>query len=82
MSVTAQCASCDANERLLVQAFPPGVSVADRVPADQALCTAGVACQLSLPAGDYQLVVWSDEAQLTSTQVTLSASASATVTMN
>jgi hypothetical protein len=82
MSVTAECASCVAGERLLVQAFPPGVDTADRVPADQALCTAGVACQLALPAGDYQLVVWSDEAQLTSTQVTLSAGAPATVTMN
>jgi len=82
MSVTAECASCLADERLLVQAFPPGVDIADRVPADQALCTAGVACQLALPAGDYQLVVWSDEAQLTTTQVTLSAGAPATVTMN
>lgn len=82
MSVTAECASCAAAERLLVQAFPPGVDIADRVPADQALCTAGVACQLALPAGDYQLVVWSSAALLTTTQVTLSAGASATVTMN
>lgn len=82
MSVTAQCASCLADERVLVQAFPPGVDTADRVPEDQALCTAGVACQLALPAGDYQLVVWSAEEQLTSAQVTLSAGAPATVTMD
>jgi hypothetical protein len=82
MSVTAQCASCAAGERLLVQAFPPAVDVADRVPADQALCSAGQACQLVLPAGDYQLVVWSAAARLAATAVTLSAGAPATVTMN
>lgn len=82
MSVTAECASCAAGERLLVQAFPPGVDIADRVPADQALCEAGAACEMALPAGAYQLVVWSDTERLTSTEVTLSAGAPTTVTMN
>jgi len=82
MGVTPECASCAAGQRLLVQAFPPGVDVADRVPADQALCSAGDTCQLALPAGDYQLVVWSDAMQLTTTQVTLAAGAAISVTMN
>lgn len=82
MSVTPECASCAAGQRLLVQAFPPSVDTADRVPSDQALCSAGAACQLALPPGDYQLVVWSDTAQLATTQVTLAAGTPATVTMN
>ena len=82
MSVTPECGSCAAAERLLVQAFPDGVDVGDRVPADQALCQPGVPCQLALPAGRYQLVVWSAEAQLTSQSVTLAAGASTPVSMN
>jgi hypothetical protein len=81
MSVTPVCATCSADQRLLVQAFPPG-DAADRVPSDQALCQAGVPCQFSLPPGAYQLVVWSDTAQLTSAQATLAAGTPTTVTMN
>jgi hypothetical protein len=81
MTVTAVCATCQADQRLLVQAFPPGVAD-DGVPLDQALCQPGVACQFSLPAGDYRLVVWSDTAQLTSAQATLAAGTTATVTVN
>jgi hypothetical protein len=58
-SLTTSCAACAPGERLLVQAFASGVERADRVPVDQALCTAGAACQLSLPAGAYEMVVWS-----------------------
>jgi hypothetical protein len=79
MSVTADCASCVGDQRLLVQAFPSGADVASRVPADQALCLPGVACQLALPAGDYQLVVWSEASQLASTAVTLTPGVVATV---
>jgi hypothetical protein len=79
MAVTPECAACAPNERLLVQAFPAGVDISDRVPKDQALCQAGQSCQLSLAAGDYQLVVWTETAQLTSTQVTLSAGSSVPV---
>lgn len=82
MSVTAECTGCAAGERLLVQAFPPEVDTADRVPADQALCSAGTACQLALPPGDYQLVVWSASARLSTSDVTLAAGAPATLTMN
>ncbi len=82
MAVTPECATCAPEQRLLVQAYPAGVDFSDRVPSDQALCQAGVSCQLSLPAGDYQLVVWSEEAQLTSTPVTLAAGASTIVSMN
>jgi hypothetical protein len=82
MSVTPECAACTAGQRLLIQAFPTNVDLADRVPADQALCQSGVACQLALPPGEYQLIVWSDTAQLTSAQVTLASDSPATVTMN
>jgi hypothetical protein len=82
MAVTPTCASCAAGERLLVQAFPPLVDISDRVPSDQALCQAGASCELALPAGDYQLVVWSEAAQLTSATVTLSAGTSIPVSMN
>jgi hypothetical protein len=82
MTVTPECASCAPGERLLVQAFPPGADTAVRVPADQALCAPGAGCELSLPPGDYQLVVWNESEQLTTTQVTLAAGAAATVTMN
>jgi hypothetical protein len=43
MSITPECATCQAGQRLLVQAFTPG-DTSDRVPADQALCQPGVAC--------------------------------------
>jgi len=79
MAVTPECAACAPEERLLVQAFPAGVDIADRVPKDQAICQAGQSCQLSLRAGDYQVVVWTETAQLTSTQVTLSAGSSVPV---
>lgn len=82
MSVTLDCASCEADQRLLVQAFPPEVDTADRVPADQALCRAGASCQLVLPAGDYQILVWTDTAQLTSTTVTLAPGVAAAVSAN
>ncbi|HTV22270.1 MAG TPA: hypothetical protein VMG12_26460 [Polyangiaceae bacterium] len=82
MSVTPECATCMAGQRLLVQAFPPAVDTADRVPADQVLCAAGDTCQLALPPGDYQLVVWSEAEQLGTTQVTLAAGTPTTVTMN
>lgn len=81
MSVTPECAACQADQRLLVQAFAPG-DIGDRVPDDQALCQPGVPCQLSLPPGDYQLVVWNDTEQLTTAQVTLAAGTPSTVTMN
>jgi hypothetical protein len=82
MSVTPQCSACATDSRLLVQAFPEGVDVADRVPMDQALCRAGSPCQLALPAGEYRLIVWNAEAQLTSQAVTLAAGVSTTVSMN
>lgn len=81
MTVTPECAACAAEERLLVQAFPPG-DISERVPADQALCRPGAACQLVLAPGDYQLVVWSDTAQLTSAQVNLAAGVPAMLTAN
>jgi hypothetical protein len=56
--------------------------ISDRVASDQALCLAGTPCQLSLPAGDYQVVIWSAVAQLASKQVTLAAGAPVAVTMN
>ncbi|MEY2935714.1 MAG: hypothetical protein RL033_6463 [Pseudomonadota bacterium] len=82
MSVTPECSACTSESRLLVQAFPEGVDFADRVPVDQALCRSGSPCQLALPAGQYRLVVWSAEAQLTSQAVTLTAGVSTTVSMN
>jgi len=81
MAIPPDCSTCAPNERLLVQVFPEG-DISDRVPADQALCAAGAACQLSVPAGDYQIVVWSEDAQLTSKAVALSAGASTTVSMD
>jgi hypothetical protein len=82
MAITPECVVCAPEERLLVQAFPAGVDISDRVPRDQALCLAGESCQLSLPAGEYQLVVWSETAQLTTAQVTLAAGSSIPVSMN
>lgn len=82
MAVTPACSSCASDERLLVQAFPVDVDLSDRVPVDQALCLAGSTCQLAMPAGAYQLVVWSESAQLTSKVVTVAAGTTATVNMN
>jgi hypothetical protein len=61
-TVTANCASCTPGQRLLVQAFPQGVDRTDRVPVDQALCGAGEPCQMVLPSGTYQLVIWNETA--------------------
>jgi hypothetical protein len=72
-SLTSTCAACDPAQRLLVQAFPVGVDPADRVPLDQALCTTGAACELELPAGSYEMVVWSEGARLGTTRVDLGA---------
>lgn len=79
-SLTATCASCSADQRLLVQAFPAGTETADRVPSDQALCAAGAACQLVLPAGMYQMVVWGPDSLVGSSEVDLTASDAAAVT--
>jgi len=80
-TITATCAACAAGQRLLVQAFPAGIDVADRAPTDQALCQAGTECQLALPAGAYQVVVWSEAARLGSAEVDLSGAMSASVTL-
>jgi hypothetical protein len=80
-SLTPGCASCTSGQRLLVQAFPGGVDTSDAVPTDQALCAAGVECQLVLPAGPYQVVVWSESARLGSTLVDLSTAAGASVAL-
>jgi hypothetical protein len=82
MAVTPGCASCAPGERVLVQAFPPLVDVSDRVPSDQALCQVGASCQLALAAGDYQLLLWSEAAQLATASVTLTAGVSIPVSMN
>jgi hypothetical protein len=79
MIVTAQCSSCAAGERLLIQAFPAEVEATDRVASDQALCAPGSQCQLVLPAGAYQVVVWSETAQVGTAEVELAASAPAIV---
>lgn len=78
-SVTATCAACAAGERLLVQAFPAGSERADRVPVDQALCNAGEACQLALPPASYDIVLWSESAEVGVGTVDLQASATAAV---
>jgi len=80
-TVTATCAACTAGQRLLVQAFPTGIDVADRVPTDQALCQAGAGCQLVLPAGGYQVVVWSETARLGSAEVDLSSATAGAVSL-
>jgi hypothetical protein len=78
-SVTANCSACTDGQRLLVQAFPAGIDVSDRVPVDQALCGAGATCQLALPAASYQMVVWSESAKLGSADVDLSSGTSASL---
>lgn len=80
-SVTASCAACTSAQRLLVQAFPAGIDRADRVPVDQALCAAEAACQMVLPPGAYQLVVWSEDALVGSTEADLAASDSVAITL-
>ena len=79
MLVTPECAACAAGERLLVQAFPAGTDAGDRVASDQALCAPGISCQLVLPAGVYQLTIWSETAQVGTAEVELAATAPATV---
>jgi hypothetical protein len=78
-SVTATCAACASGERLLVQAFPAGSDRTDRVPVDQALCSAGEACQLALPPAAYDVVLWSESAEVGVSTVDLQASATAAV---
>ncbi len=73
-AVTINCASCSAAQRLLVQAFPAGIDRTDRVATDQALCDAGARCQLVLPPGPYQLVVWNETALVGEGAVELSGS--------
>jgi hypothetical protein len=72
-SLTATCAACDPAQRLLVQAFAAEVDRADRVPLDQALCTTAAPCELVLPAGPYEMAVWSETALLGTTSVDLGA---------
>jgi hypothetical protein len=78
-SVTPMCASCTPGERLLVQAFPAGTDRSDRIPVDQALCVAGEACQLVLPAARYDIAVWSETAAVGVSQADLQASDTATI---
>jgi hypothetical protein len=80
-SVTPNCSGCASGQRLLVQAFPAGVDVTDRVPVDQTLCAAGATCQMALPAASYQMVVWSESARVGSMDVDLSASTSANLSL-
>ena len=80
-TVAVTCAACSAGQRLLVQAFPAGIDVADRVPTDQALCPQGTDCQLVLPAGAYQVVVWSEAARLGSAEIDLSGATSGSVSL-
>jgi hypothetical protein len=78
-AVTASCAACAPGERLLVQAFPAGTDRTDRVPLDQALCSAGQPCQLVLPPASYDIAVWSQSAAVGVSTVDLQASDAATV---
>jgi hypothetical protein len=78
-TLTATCGTCSAGERLLVQAFPAGSDRADRVPVDQATCSAGEPCQLELPPAAYDVVVWSENAELGVSTVDLQANIAAAV---
>ena len=78
-SLTPTCAACSAGERLLVQAFPAGLDSGDRIATDQALCAAGSECQMVLPPGAYQVVVWSEATRLGTTQVDLTSATSAAI---
>jgi hypothetical protein len=80
-TVTAGCASCTPGQRLLVQAFPQGVDRTDRVPVDQALCGASEACQMVLPSGTYQLVIWNETALVGTSDVDLSSASAAAVSL-
>jgi len=80
-TVTATCGTCTASERLLLQAFPAGIDRTDRIPLDQATCSAGAACQLALPAGAYDVVVWSESAEVGVGTADLQTSAAATVSV-
>ncbi|HVZ34115.1 MAG TPA: hypothetical protein VG963_16930, partial [Polyangiaceae bacterium] len=80
-SLTLSCGSCMSGQRLLLQAFPAEVDISDRIPTDQTLCAAGDTCQVVLPAGPYQVVVWSDTERLGSAAVDLSASSSGNVSL-
>lgn len=78
-AVTASCAACQPGERLLVQAYPAGTDRTDRVPLDQALCTAGEPCQLVLPPASYDIAVWTESAAGGVSAVDLQANDAATV---
>ncbi|HEU4578642.1 MAG TPA: hypothetical protein VFS67_10325 [Polyangiaceae bacterium] len=80
-SLTPNCAACSSGERLLVQAFPAGLELSDRIASDQALCVAGAECQMVLPPGSYQVVVWSEAARLGTAQVDLSTAVSAAISL-
>jgi hypothetical protein len=80
-SLTATCGACSSGERLLVQAFPAGVDSGDRVPTDQALCAAGSECQMVLPPGAYQVLVWSEATRLGTEQVDLTSATSAAISL-
>jgi hypothetical protein len=79
-SLTTECAACDPGQRVLVQAFAADSDRADRVPLDQALCTTGAPCELVLPAGSYEMVVWSETAPLGTSRVDLGAADTAAIT--
>ena len=80
-SLTPSCAACSTGERLLVQAFPAGIDRADHVATDQALCTVGSECQMVLPPGAYQVVVWSEATQLGTAQIDLTTATSAPISL-
>lgn len=80
-TLTPNCAACSSGQRLLVQAFPAGLDSNDRVATDQALCVAGSECQMVLPPGAYQMVIWSEANQLGAAQVDLSNVTSAAISL-
>ncbi len=80
-TITPTCAACEPTERLFVQAFRAGVDTADRVAIDQTLCGSGEACEMVLPAGSYQVFVWSEEALVGSGPVDLTATSSASLAL-
>jgi len=55
MTVTASCTDCG---QVLVQAFRAGANTTERIALDQTLCRSGQACELVMPPGDYDFVVW------------------------
>ncbi len=80
-TVTPSCSTCTDGQRLLVQVFPDGVDIADRVPVDQAVCAGGASCQMILPAAPYQFVVWSEQERIGEARVDLAVSTSANVAL-